>query len=372
MKFCIVGPAPPFRGGIAQHTSLLCKHLSAKNEVLGIAFRRLYPSLLFPGASQVEEGAESTHAEVMIDSMNPFSWAQAGRHISEFAPDCVLVQWWQPFFGPCLASILRTARPPCVLFVCHNLIPHESYPLSRRLTVHALQHAHGFLVHSNEQIDSLSTLVAQKPVRQIALSMFDAFPKKGITKDEARTALGVSGRTILFFGMIRRYKGLIDLIHAMGCLRDMSITCLVAGEFYDDKTKYLLEIQRLGLEDTFQIIDHYIPNEHVEQYFAAADAVVLPYTSATQSGIVQVAYGFNRPVIATMVGGLPEIVEHGQTGLLVPPGDPTELACAIRAFYDESMEPHLVDVIRRDSDRFSWHHITEEIESFAESILREK
>jgi glycosyltransferase involved in cell wall biosynthesis len=195
--------------------------------------------------------------------------------------------------------------------------------------------------------------------------MSDAFPRRGITKDNARICLGMKGHTLLFFGMVRRYKGLMTLIRALAQLDGMKVNCVVAGEFYTGTRAYNRAISRLQLQGRIKLIDQYIPDDAVELYFAAADAVVLPYTSASQSGIVQVAYGFERPVIASAVGGLPEVVKHGETGLLVPPGDAGELAGAIRKFYTEGMAESFAEAVRREAERISWKTVLQEVDALA-------
>lgn len=369
MKFCVVGPAHPLRGGIAHHTTLLCRHLAESHEVEAITFRRLYPALLFPGKSQTDPSrhAAAFQAEPLIDSLNPLTWAGAGDRIRRMNADCVLVQWWQPFFGPCLATIAAKARKNSkVAFICHNVLPHESMPLTRGLTRHALKHGNGFIVHSEQDREGLMDLLPNLPPEAVVKTIhpeYELFPVTGMTKSEARSRLGIEGKVILFFGLVRKYKGLMDLIDALALVRDKNLTCLVAGEFYDKKARYASRIGELGLGARVHLTDRYVPNEEVELYFAAADVVVLPYRSATQSGIAQIAYRFGRPVIATSVGGLPESIDDGRTGLLVPARDLQALAQAIDRYFDESMEQRLAAAIREDAGRFSWDRVIEAIES---------
>lgn len=374
MRVCVVGPAYPFRGGIAQHTTLLCKYLSERNEVNAVVFKRLYPKFLFPGKSQLDPSRRDGDlgAYALIDSLDPRSWVDAGRFVHDLKPDLVLIQWWQPFFGPCLASIASRARQNSkVAFICHNVLPHEGMPLGRRMALSALKHGDGFIVHSGQDMKDLHSIFPGLPphaVRKTVLPEFTVFPRQGISKDKARKQLGVRGKVILFFGLVRKYKGLMDLIEALALTKTNDLTCLVVGEFYDKKVKYVSRVEALGLEDRVRMIDRYVPNEDVEPFFAAADAVILPYKSATQSAIVQMAFRFERPVVATSVGGLPESIDDGRTGLLVPPNDPHALAYAIDRYYDESLEAPFTDAIREERGRFSWDHVIETVESLGASL----
>lgn len=373
MKFCVVGPAYPFRGGIAHHTTLLCRHLAERHEIDAVTFKRLYPSFLFPGRSQLDPSMRpwDFHPISLIDSLDPRTWVDAGRFVRDLAADWVLVQWWQPFFGPCLASIASRAKVRLnVAFICHNVMPHERMPFARTLTLWALKHGNGFIVHSEEDLADLRSLFPDLPAHAIRKTVhpeYELFPVSGLTKTSARRELGIRGRMVLFFGLIRKYKGLMDLIDAIALARNRDVTCVVAGEFYEKKAKYTSRIRELELGDRIRLIDRYIPNEEVEPYFAAAEAVVLPYRTATQSGIAQMAFRFGRPVISTSVGGLPESVDDGRTGLLVPPGDPKALARAIDRYLDESMEARFVQAIREDKGRFSWDRVIETVESLGAS-----
>ena len=375
MRYCVVGPAHPLRGGIAHHTALLCRHLAERHEVHAVTFKRLYPAILFPGKSQTDPSAKpcTFRSSPLIDSLNPRTWAAAGRLIRDLAADWVLIQWWQPFLAPCMASIASRARARSrVAFICHNVMPHERMPLARTLSLWALRYGDGFIVHSEQDRRGLQELLPglpQEAVRKTIHPEYELFPISGLARDEARARLGIEGRMVLFFGLVRKYKGLMDLIAAMPLLKNRDVICLVAGEFYDRKAKYDAMVRRIGFAAAkVRMVDRYIPNEEVEIYFAAADAVVLPYRMATQSGVAQIAFRFGRPVIATSVGGLPESIDDGRTGLLVPPQNPNALAAAIDRYFDESLESRFSAEIRRDAGRFSWDRVIEAIESLEAAI----
>lgn len=372
MRYCVVGPVYPLRGGIAHHTTLLCRHLAEKHEVHAIAFERLYPAILFPGKSQADPSAKpcTFRSSLLIDSLDPRTWAGASELVRNLAADWVLIQWWQPLLAPCLAYIASRARAQSrVAFICHNIKPHEWVPLARMLSLWALRHGDGFIVHSEQDRQALESLLPRRAVRKTIHPEYELFPISGLAKDKARARLGIEGRMVLFFGLVRKYKGLMDLIAAMPLLKNCDVVCLVAGEFYDKKAKYDARIRRLGFAAAkVRMVDRYIPNEEVETYFAAADIVVLPYRMATQSGVVQIAFRFGRPVIATSVGGLPESIDDGRTGLLAPPQNPEALAAAIDRYFDESLESRFNAEIRRDAGRFSWDRVIEAIESLEASL----
>lgn len=374
MKIAVVGPSYPFRGGIAHHTTLLCKHLAERNEITAVSFNRLYPSFLFPGKSQLDPSRDAERFEsfALIDALDPRTWVDAGRFVRDLNADLTLIQWWQPFFGPCLASIAsRARRASRVAFICHNVMPHERMPFVRRITLSALRHGDGFIVHSGQDLKDLHSVFPNLPpdaVRKTVLPEYSVYARQGMTQEQARQRLGVGGNVLLFFGLVRKYKGLMDLIDALSMVKTRNLTCLIAGEFYDKKARYVSRIEELGLIHKVRIVDRYIPNEEVEPFFAAADAVVLPYRSATQSSIVQMAFRYGRPVIATTVGGLPESVDDGRTGLLVPPRDPHALAYAIDRFFDESLASKLEQGVREDKGRFSWDRVIEAVESLGASL----
>ncbi|MGB9586857.1 MAG: glycosyltransferase [Armatimonadota bacterium] len=369
MKYCIVGPAYPLRGGIAHHTSLLTYHLSREHHVHAVTFKRLYPSILFPGRSQIDPSAQPCDFDQtrIIDSLNPLTWMEAARTIVRLSPERVIIQWWQPLLGLCLGFIAGTVKKNSrVTFICHNVLPHESMPMTRWLAVRTLRNADSFIVHSSRDKENLAQLLGNlnpAVIRKTIHPQYELFPITGISKHEARGRLGVDGSLVLFFGLVRKYKGLMDLLEAMSMVTTPNLTCLVVGEFYDKRDKYEARARELGLTGRIRIIDSYIPNEDVELYFSAADVVVLPYRSATQSGIIQIAFRFARPVIATTVGGLPESIDNNRTGLLVPPQNPVALAHAIDRYFSESLESKFCAEIRRQGSRFSWDRVIETIES---------
>ena len=369
MKICLIGPAHPLRGGIAHYNTQLALEFAVRHRITLISFSRQYPAFLFPGRTQLDSNSKSPGltTEALLDSLNPLSWLRAGRRIAELSPDLTVVHWWNPFFGPCIGTTLRVAkrhRRVAIAFICHNVFPHEPFPGTRGLTRYALSPGDAWLVHSNADRRGLESLRLQGRILLTPQPPGRGFGEP-IDKEQAKSSLGLSGNTMLFFGLIRRYKGLSQLLEALPLiLQKVSCTLLVVGEFYEGKDQCLHLINALGLAANVRIIDKFVPDHEVSLYFSAADLVVLPYESATQSAIVPIAYAFERPVVATRVGGLPEAVHDGETGLLVQPHDPAALAEAITRFYEARMEPTLRRNILQQ-ERFSWEELAGTLEALA-------
>ena len=354
MHCIIVSAAYPLRGGIAHYSALLARTLREHHRVEIVTFKRQYPSLLFPGASQEESTPplDESPAPQLIDSINPFNWLRVGNELRRRSPQLVIFNYWMPFFGPCfgtIASRVKRASSTRVLFLCHNVLPHESRPFDRAFTRYALSKGDFFIVQSDAVRRDLLTIIPGATYRTVPHPVYSLFGG-GLPKEEARRRLGVSARrVVLFFGYVRRYKGLDVLLRAVArARREVDLDLLVVGEFYDDESRYRRLVTELDLTANVRIVSAYVPNDQVALYFSAADVVVLPYLSATQSGIAQIAYNFDTPVIATQVGGLAEVVHDGQNGYVVPPGDPEALARALIRFYSEGRSEEFAEVIGRD------------------------
>ncbi|MGH7370099.1 MAG: glycosyltransferase [Candidatus Methylomirabilaceae bacterium] len=369
MKVCLIGPIHPLRGGIAHYNAQLGRELANRHEIVVISFSRQYPTLLFPGRTQLDPSPTTPElaTEALLDSINPLSWFHAGRRIAELSPNLMVVHWWNPFFGPCIGTTVRLAKRrsrSTVVFICHNIIPHEAFPGTRPFTGFALTPGDAFVAHSDVDRRGLESLRVQGRIL-----MTPQPPARGfgtpLSKEAAASRLGLTGKVILCFGLIRRYKGLPQLIVAMPLvLKRLDCTLLVVGEFYEDKDRCLKLINDLGLTSRVRVIDRFVPDDEVSLYFCAADLIVLPYESATQSAIVPIAFAFERPVVATRVGGLPDAVRDGETGLLVEPHNPTALAEAIIRFYEEEMEPTLRRNILQQPP-FSWEDLAKTLEALA-------
>jgi len=369
LRICLVGPAWPFRGGISHYNTSLARELALRHDVSVINYSRLYPDFLFPGKTQYDESG-STHrveSERLIDSINPFTWVRAGFRIARWKPDLTVVQWWHPYFAPALVkicSILRMFSSTKIVFICHNVVPHETSPLDRALTSMAFLAPHAYVVQSQEDRRNLLRIRKKAKVTSHPLPIFDFFRSGEMTKREARSVIGEGdGPLLLFFGLIRPYKGLNHLIEAMpAIIEGTGARLLVVGEFYEDSAPYHKLAEKLGVSDRIGFVDRYIANEEVAAYFNAADLVMLPYISATQSAIAQVAVAFDRPMIATRVGGLPEVVSEGKTGFIVPPADPAAMAGAVARFFGEEWGDRMAPNFEEEKRRFSWSSLADAIE----------
>lgn len=375
MKVALLGPTHPYRGGIAHYTTLLARALASRHDVSIVSFSRLYPGLLFPGTTQFDASGDAILPPVvperLVDSIAPWTWTAAGRRLRQIAPDLLVVPWWHPFFGPSLGTAARVARPrgaalPKRIFLCHNVEPHEPTPVDRALTSYGLGAADGFLVHARAEAERLARRARGRPVRVHPHPSYDVFSARRPTRDAARAAIGAEGRVILFFGYVRPYKGLADLLEALAIARPGAWDMLyIVGEFYEPRARYEAALFHPSLRGKVRVIDRYVANEEVAAYVAAADVVALPYRSATGSGIAQVAFGGGTPVIATRAGGLEDVVDDGVTGLLVPPSDPKALARAVERFFDEGIAPRLREGVARAQGRFTWEALVETLESLA-------
>lgn len=362
MKIVIVSPAYPLRGGIAHSAGLLYKELSKDHQVLLITFKRQYPDFLFPGKSQTESGEtiDKISSEVILDSINPFNWSKTAKRITDNNPDLVIFKHWLPFFGPCYGWMARKIKKKSsakLIAVCHNIIPHERRIGDKVLSRYFLKRVDYFIPLSDQVKKDLFLFVKNPLYKLLPLPVFSLFGDK-IDKAQAKRNLKLNEEKILlFFGFIRDYKGLDVLIEAFAIIRkSIDVKLIVAGEFYEPEEKYVNLISKYKLEDSIILMKDFIPTTDVKYYFSASDAVVLPYKSATQSGIVQVAVNFCMPVITTNVGGIGEVIEDGKTGFVVEKENPEKLAQAIIRFYNEDKEKEFTDNMKSLKDKYSWQN----------------
>jgi D-inositol-3-phosphate glycosyltransferase len=377
MKIIIVGTAYPLRGGIAHFNALLASHLAGRHAVETITFKRQYPRFLFPGSTQEEQGSpmNAAPAPQLVDSINPLNWASVGRLIRRKKPDLLIFKYWLPFFGPCFGTIASTARQnpgTKVLFICDNIIPHERRPGDLLFTRYAFKRADYFIVQSDAVERDLLKYFPRAVYKKVPHPVYENFGA-ALPVVEARRQLGISSKkVVLFFGYIRAYKGLRVLIDALRLVNDRAgaekVTALVVGEFYDDEQKYRDRAAELNLTEDIRFVSAYVPNDNVALYFSAADVVVLPYLSATQSGIAQIAYNFEKPLIVTNVGGLAEVVRDGETGTVIPPGSPEALAKAIEDFFRPGIADRYAKAVRVEKAKYSWDNFVEAIESLRGSV----
>jgi glycosyltransferase involved in cell wall biosynthesis len=337
-RVVIVGPAYPYRGGQALVESHVFETLTNLGyDCYTVSYRLLYPSILFPGTTQYDESGVhyNDHTERtfrIINSINPLSWFCAARTIKRLDPDAVLLVWWMPFFGPALSTIGRLVKRwtrARIVFLVDNYISHERRWFDAVSTSWTLRLGDHFIGQSEFITRRLSEVFPRTPVHRVTLPVFACFDLGAFDRASARARLGITTRNVvLFFGYIRPYKGLDQLIQAFPRVLEArpDTTLLIVGECYEDLQRYEDMIAAEGIAGKTIFVSKYVANEEIEPYFKASDMVCLPYRSATQSGIVMLAYGFRRPVVTTDVGGLPESVRAGKTGIVVPPGDVAALA----------------------------------------------
>ncbi len=358
-KIIIVGPAYPFRGGIANFTDSLYTELIKSHNVKVYTFIRQYPSILFPGKTQYESdfSEEKIYAEQVLDSINPLNWRKTGKQIFNEQPDVVIFTYWLPFFGPCfgtIAGILKKSEKIKMLALCHNILPHEKRPGDRAFTSYFFKKINYFILLSDSVVKDLLSFKKSAKYKVLPHPVYSKFGEQ-VDKSSARDFLKIKDdKLILFFGLIRDYKGLDTLLNAMPILKNNGIKLIVAGEFYSNKEKYLKLIEELQISDSVYLHDEFIPSSEVKYYFSACDAVILPYRDATQSGIVQVAINFKKPMIATNVGGLGEVVRNGETGYVVEKENPARLAEAILNFYERNDEKKFHANLEFEAEKYSW------------------
>lgn len=374
----MIGPVYPFKGGISHYTGAMAKNLAKDFEVFTVSYKMQYPKILFKSEQKdFDNDTLKIHdTKYLINTANPFNWINSARKIKKLKPDYIIMQWWHPYFSPCYTGLSMLTRKIPKIFVCHNVFPHERFPLDRFLTRTVLRKGKAYITHSAMDAEDLKEIVAVPNYETTVLPVHNSFKMKNLTKPQARLAANVAEdkKILLFFGFVRDYKGLRHIINAMPEIvkYDSNIRLMIVGEFRSDKEHYLEQIKNLGVGDNIDIVDGYIPDSGIEKYFAASDLIVLPYESATQSGIVQIAYGFEKPVIATNVGGLPEVIADGKTGYIVEPKNPKALAEAVIRFFDENKSEEFTENVRKEAYRYSWDRMNEVVVRLTEKIDNEK
>ena len=369
-KIVIIGSAYPLRGGLSAYNERLARaYLQRGDEVIIYTFSLQYPSILFPGKTQysTDPAPADLDIRVKINSVNPLNWIWIGQEIRDLKPDLVLIKFWIPFMAPCLGTIARIIRKnkhSKIISIIDNIIPHEKRTGDRWLGNYWVKSVDGFVVMSKSVLNDLDSFDKSKPKLFCPHPLYDHFGEiqpKAIAKKEL--SLDVDGKYILFFGFIRDYKGLDLLLNAMADerIRSMNIKLLVAGEFYTNSKPYFEIINQKNLTESVVMTGDFIPDSDVAKYFNACDIVVQPYKDATQSGVTQIAYHFNKPMITTNVGGLAEIVPDGKVGYVVEPKI-KEIADAIVKFYKEEKEIEFSANVKIEKEKYSWERMTETID----------
>jgi len=356
-KIIIIGPTSPYRGGNSLFISHLYDILKDKFQVKIYNYKLLYPSLFFPGTTQYDKSEKiikKTPSIRIINSISPFNWISVAIKLKKENADLVVFDWWHPFFSLChftISFLIRKYYQKKIIFITENVVSHESNLVDRLLTKIGLKNASAFLVLSDKVAKELNGVISNGKIYKSELPVYDCYKNNRTVDIESLKSefhYSSENKVLLFFGYVRKYKGLDVLLEAMSDLisSDNSFRLLVVGEFYDDENNYQAIINKLGIKNYVQIINRFVPNEEVEKYFMLADCVVLPYKDATQSGVLNIAYGFQKPAIVTNVGGLAEFIDNEKTGIIVNDCSKEKIANGVNHFYELSGKVNFVNNIK--------------------------
>ncbi len=394
MRIAYLSTFYPFRGGIAQFNASLFRELEKRHEVAAFTFTRQYPDLLFPGTTQYvtsSDRVDRIDAAQVLDTINPFSYFKTARAIQSFAPDLLVMKFWMPFFAPSLGTVAGRLRKrgTRVITILDNLIPHEKRLGDLALIRYFLRRNDGFIAMSKTVERDLKLFLPEVEKRSADIlsagetpalresryvlkphPIYDHFGD-AMASAEARDKLGLprDKHLVLFFGFIRDYKGLDTLIRATAHLSN-DYCVVIAGEMYGDFAKYDGLIEQVQVRQRCKLFIRYIDDTEVPAFFSAADVCVLPYKSATQSGIVQIAFNFNLPVIATDVGGLAEMVEENVTGLILRSHEPKDLADLIQKYFEQNLRETFSQNIAQRRHAYSWAGFAEAVLALHERLRR--
>jgi glycosyltransferase involved in cell wall biosynthesis len=373
MKIVIIGPAHPLRGGLASYNERLARQFQREgHDVTIYTFSLQYPGFLFPGTTQFssEPKPNDLVIQIKINSVNPFNWLAVGNELRKQRPDIVVVRYWLPFMGPALGTILRRIKKnnyTKVICIADNVVPHEKRLGDIAFTRYFVKPVDGFITMSDKVMNDLKQFT-ERSARLVAHPLYDNFGAP-LPKEEARKKLGInpSEKIILFFGFIRKYKGLDLLLQAVKILKDkyphgFDFKVLIAGEFYEDSKPYEEQIKTLNISDQLLLHTQFIPDSEIKYYLCSADVVVQPYRNATQSGVTPLAYHFEKPMIVTNVGALPDLVPHN-VGIVTEP-NPEAIAESMKHFF--SLEEHFfIQGIKQEKEKYKWSNITDAIYELA-------
>ncbi len=367
MKIVILGTAYPYRGGLAAFNERLARQFQQEgHEVSVITFTLQYPSFLFPGKTQysTEKQPEDLQITRRLNSCNPMNWIRVGREIRRMNADMLITCYWMSFMAPAFGMVERivkkNGKTRCVGLV-HNMLPHEPSILDKLFAPFYVCQTDAFVALSEAVVGDIARLdKQQKPKTFSPHPIYDHYGAK-VDRNEALKQLGLPSdrHYLLFFGLVRAYKGLDLLLEAMGQLKDRQpkVDVIVAGEFYEDEAKYRAQIAQLGLQERVHVFNEFIPDDAIRVYFSASDMVVQPYKSATQSGVTQVAFHFEKPMLVTNVGGLGEIVYHGKMGYAVEV-NAEAIAEAIADFYEHNRAEAFTEYVCTEKEKYGWDKMT--------------
>ena len=372
MKISIFSTFYPYRGGIAQFSASLYRSLQKKNEVRAYTFKRQYPNFLFPGKTQFvteKDKADKIESHRILDFLNPLSYFRSGNIINKDNSSLYISNYWMTFFGPAMGIIARRINKSTKqISILHNVIPHEKRFFDKGFTRFFLRKTDGFIVMSDAVLNDLLSIKPTAKYIRIDHPVYDHFGVK-IDQKKALQKLGLSSdkKTLLFFGIIRDYKGLDLLLQAMNDL-DESYQLIIAGEAYGSFNKYEVVVNNSKNKERIHLFNHYISDDEVPLYFSASDVCILPYKSATQSGITAVSNHFTLPVIATDVGGLKETIHHNETGLIVDRADSQKIKEAIVLYFEENLKEKFSQNVAIENEQKSWDNFTNKLVDFSKTI----
>lgn len=376
MKIIIIGTVYPYRGGLSAFNERLAQELVAEgNEVEIYTFTLQYPSFLFPGKTQYSEEPDRSGLRILrkIHSCNPLNWISVGREIRKKNPDIVITKFWLPFMAPCFGTIARIVRKnkhTKLISILDNVIPHEHRIGDRILARYFVNSTHGFVAMSNSVLQDLCLFDKQKPREFCRHPLYDHYGDL-LPKSQALELLHLDEQFhyVLFFGFIRGYKGLDLLLEAFADKRlaEKPIKLIVAGEFYSDPKPYMDQIAELGIADRLVLCTDFIPDSEVNRYFSAADIVAQPYKTATQSGVTQIAFHFEKPMLVTNVGGLAEMIHHEKIGYVVEP-EAKQIADALLSYYDNANEREFTENVKVEKQNYAWSKMTGAIQTLATEL----
>lgn len=366
MRIAYLSTFYPYRGGIAQFNASLYREFEKLAEIQAYTFTRQYPAFLFPGQSQFvseNDPADKIPATRILDTINPLSWGKSAKEIQKFNPDLLITKFWMPYFAPSLGRTARILQKKGTksIAILDNVIPHEKRIFDTTLIKYFLKSQDGFIVMSQKVSDDLRKFIPNARYEFFPHPIYSHF-KEHIPQNIAREKLQIpqDKKVLLFFGFIRDYKGLDILLRAMKLLpKDYHL--IIAGEVYGNFNKYQEIIDELELHNSIKLLNRYITDDEVPAIFSASDVCVLPYRSATQSGIISVAYQYNLPVIATDVGGLRETLEQDNTGLIVERINPSELAAKIQYYFENNLKIELSKNIDLFKSKYTWENLAKTI-----------
>ena len=376
MKILIVGPAWPYRGGIADFDERIAREYIKKGDEVEIfTFTLQYPSFLFPGKTQYSPDPRPEDLDIKrkVNSINPFNWIKVGRELKKKNADLLIIKFWLPLMAPCFGTIARIVKgngKTKVVSILDNIIPHEHRPGDKILSKYFVSSIDALIAMSQSVYDDLKSLNDKKPCLLSPHPIYDNFGT-AVSREEAIGSLGLdpSAKYMLFFGFIRDYKGLDILLKAIADerIKNSDIKLIVAGEFYNNSETYFELEKQLGLEGKIIWRTDFIADEQVKNYFCASDIIVQPYKTATQSGVTQIAYHFEKPMLVTNVGGLPEIVPNGKVGYSVEP-EAKVIADAINDFYSNGRYAEFVENIKEEKKKYSWDRMLENVDKAMEQV----